>query len=180
MSLLGHVAIGVATARRITPAGQPTEVLPVRMVVLSAFSLLPDVDFLLHALSPSVDSLEHRGATHSLVFALAIGLFVAVALRVSARPRPIHWGIVTMLVVASHPLLDAFGHTTLGVELLWPFSDARFLAPLDVLPNPGPQDLLLRRGLADLGLEFLIFLPFWVYAFFPRRARSATADPHDD
>ena len=150
------------------------------MVVLSAFSLLPDVDFLLHALSPSVDSLEHRGATHSLVFALAIGLFVAVALRVSARPRPIHWGVVTMLVVASHPLLDAFGHTTLGVELLWPFSDARFLAPLDVLPNPGPQDLLLRRGLADLGLEFLIFLPFWVYAFFPRRARSATADPHDD
>jgi len=173
MSLLGHVAIGVATARRITPADEKADVLRSRMVVLSTFALLPDVDFLLEAVSPSVGAFEHRAATHSLAFALWIGAIAMLFLVATKRPRPLKWGLLTTAVVASHGLLDSFGNTTLGIELFWPFSDARVLAPLHILPNPNFQDLLLRRGLADLGLEFLIFLPFWIYACYPRRARPS-------
>jgi inner membrane protein len=176
MSLLGHFAIGVATARRITPADQPTEVLQSRMLVLATLAFLPDVDFLRQALAPSVPFLDHRAATHSLVFALWIGAFAAIYLIASGRSRPIEWALLATAVVASHGLLDSFGNTTLGVELFWPFSDARFLAPLHVLPSPSWQDLLTRRGLADLGVEFLIFIPFWIYAFYPRRRRPSLDD----
>ena len=171
MSLLGHVAIGVATARRVTPADQPPEVLGSRMAILATLAFLPDVDFLLQALAPRVDFFDHRAATHSLAFALWIGALAMIYLVATARPRALEWGLLTTAVVASHGLLDSFGNTTLGVELFWPFSDARVLAPLHVLPNPNFQDLLTSRGLADLGLEFLIFLPFWIYAFVPRRIR---------
>jgi hypothetical protein len=78
-----------------------------------------------------------------------------------------------MAVVASHGLLDSFGNSTLGVTLFWPFSEAEYLAPVHVLPNPNFQDLLTLGGLADLGLEFLIFLPLWIYAFLPRRTRPS-------
>lgn len=179
MSLLGHVAIGVATARRVTPADGPADVLPSRMVVLSTLALLPDVDFLLQALAPSVGFFDHRAATHSLAFALWIGAFAMIFLVATGRPRPLEWGLLATAVVASHGLLDSFGNTSLGVELFWPFSDARVLAPLHVLPNPNFQDLLTSRGLMDLGLEFLIFLPFWIYAFYPRR-RAATTIPQRD
>jgi inner membrane protein len=178
MSLLGHVAIGVATARRITPADEPADVLRSRMVILSTLALLPDVDFLLQAVSPSVAFFDHRAATHSLAFALWVGAIAMIFLVATKRPRPLEWGLLTTAVVASHGLLDSFGNTTLGVELFWPFSDARVLAPLHILPNPNFQDLLLRRGLADLGLEFLVFLPFWIYAFYPRRARPSATLPN--
>ena len=178
MSLLGHIAIGVATARRITPAEEPTETLQTRMVVLAALAFLPDIDFLLEDLAPRVGFLDHRGATHSLVFALCIGVLAAIFLVATRRPRPLEWGVLTAAVVASHGLLDSFGNSTLGVALFWPFSDARYLAPLHALPNPSWQDLLTSRGLADIGIEFLLFLPFWIYAFYPRRSRAA--DPQQD
>jgi inner membrane protein len=142
------------------------------MVVLATLACLADVDFFFQALAPSVSFLDHRGATHSLVFAVGIGALATIVLAAKGRPRPLEWGVLTAAVVASHGLLDSLGNTTLGVALLWPFSDVRFLAPWHVLPNPNPQDLLTSRGLADLGIEFLIFLPFWIYAFFPRRSRS--------
>jgi inner membrane protein len=172
MSLLGHIAIGVATARRVTPADEPAEVLPTRMVILAALAFLPDIDFLLQDLDPSASFLYHRGATHSLVFALCIGALAAIALVASGKPRPLAWGLLTAAVVASHGLLDSFGNSTLGVELLWPFSDVRLLAPWHVLPNPSFA-LLSRSGLATLLLEFVVFLPLWLYAFLPRRRSAA-------
>jgi inner membrane protein len=174
MSLLGHIAIGVATARRITPADQPTETLHSRMVVLAALAFLPDIDFFIEGLAPSFDVLYHRGATHSLVFAVCIGVFAAIVLLASGRPRPLEWGVLATAMVASHGLLDSFGNSTLGVELLWPFSDARFLAPWHGLPNP-TFALFSPSGLGTLILEFVVFLPLWLYAFLPRRRRVPEA-----
>jgi inner membrane protein len=169
MSLLGHVAIGVATARRTTPAGEPRKKLGTRIVVFSALALLPDVDFVLHRLAPSIAYLDHRGATHSLAFALGVGASVALVIVASGRGRPVAWGVIAGAVVASHGVLDCLGDTSLGVALFWPFSDARVLAPWHVLPNPALQGLFSSHGLAELGIEFLLFVPFWLYAFLPRR-----------
>jgi inner membrane protein len=174
MSLLGHIAIGVATARRITPADHPSETLQTRMVILATLAFLPDIDFFFHDLDPAAVFLDHRGATHSLVFALCIGILATIVLVASGRPRPLEWGVLATAVVASHGLLDAFGNSTLGVELLWPFSDARFLAPWHVLPNP-TFPLFSRGGLSILMLEFVVFLPLWLYAFLPRRRAEPAA-----
>ena len=169
MSALGHVAVGVATARLLSPSGTPTEVLATRMVALSALAVLPDVDFLFAAVGPSTGPFAHRGATHSLVAAVVVGLIVAVAIRAWGGRRAILWGLVATAVVASHPILDLFSDTDLGVALLWPLSNARFLAPWHILPNPPWPGVFSPFGLGQLGLEVLLFMPFWVYAFFPRR-----------
>jgi hypothetical protein len=65
MSILGHVAIGVATARLVAPPGKPSYVLRTRMVVLTALALLPDLDFLAH---PGVESRRSRGGLGGKVF----------------------------------------------------------------------------------------------------------------
>jgi inner membrane protein len=172
MSLLGHVAIGVATARGVAPADQPTKNLAARMFAFSTLALLPDVDFLLDDLAPTVPFLEHRGATHSFAFAVIVGLCVAVGIRALGRRRAAVWGLIAGAVVVSHGLLDYFGDSDLGVALLWPFTDARFLAPWHFLPNPSSTSLSMGL-LVDLAVEFALFLPLWLYAFLPRRSRVA-------
>lgn len=175
MSLLGHVAIGVATARLLTPAGQPSKTLSTRMVILTALALVPDIDFLLHGIAPWADLLAHRGPTHSFAFALVVGASIAAAIRAWVGRDPVVSGLVATAVVASHGVLDYVGDSSLGVALLWPFSDARLLAPWHILPNPSFPGLFSTDGLAGLAFEFLLFLPFWLYAFLPRRKPGVDA-----
>ena len=54
MSGLGHVAIGLVGARLTGAADEPPARLAGRMVLLSALALLPDVDFVIHELAPSI------------------------------------------------------------------------------------------------------------------------------
>jgi inner membrane protein len=169
MPALGHVAVGVATARLITPAGSPPQLLAKRMGALSALALLPDLDFLIPTVGSSVGPFAHRGASHSFVAAMIVGVGIALAVRAWGGRRALAWGLLASAVVASHPILDLFSATDLGVALLWPLSNARFLAPWHILPNPPWPGVFSPYGLRQLGLELVLFLPFWVYAFFPRR-----------
>jgi membrane-bound metal-dependent hydrolase YbcI (DUF457 family) len=170
MSLLGHIAVGVTVARRVTPNPEPQSVLARRMAGLAALAMLPDVDFLLHDLGPSIALFDHRGPSHSLFVAILIGSLVGVALIARGHPNGAGWGLLAIAVIASHGLVDAFGDTTLGVALLWPISDVRILAPWHILPNP--QAVLAWQALTDVGLEAVVFLPAWLYAFLPRRQRD--------
>src|SRR3954451_13870635 len=175
MSVLGHVAIGVVAARAVTPPEQDEERLAGRMVGLALLALLPDSDFILSAMAPRVELLEHRGATHSLAVAVTVGLIIAFALSLSGNPDALRWGLVAGAVVASHGLIDTFGETDLGVELFWPFSDVRVLAPWHILPNPGLYRPLVTNFFGELALEAILFLPAWLCAFWPRRRRAEVA-----
>jgi Predicted membrane-bound metal-dependent hydrolases len=139
------------------------------MFVLSALAFLPDTDFILHQLAPSIAALNHRGATHSLAVAVGVGCLAALVIKAWGAKRPLAWGVLVSAVVASHGLLDYFGDSNLGVALLWPISDVRLLAPWHVLPNPTIAGLLSSVGFAEFGSEFVVFLPIWLYAFLPRR-----------
>jgi inner membrane protein len=176
MSVLGHVAIGVVVARRTTSAEEPGEPLAPRMLGLAALALLPDVDFLLHDLFPRVELIDHRGATHSLAFALLVGVVVGLVILGAGQGHPVRWGVIAAGVVASHGIMDTFGQTDLGVELLWPFSDVRLLAPWHILPNPSPGQPIVSSFLIPLGLELLVFQPAWLDEFWPRRPRTGRAD----
>jgi len=92
-------------------------------------AMLPDADVLAFKFHVAyADHFGHRGATHSVTFALLLA--VAAALwhrRLNSTP----WrsaGFVG-LATLSHPLLDACTDGGLGVALWWPFSDARWFAP---------------------------------------------------
>jgi len=169
MSVLGHVAIGVVTARAITKPGPEPGVgrLAVRMTALATLALLPDIDFVARALVPGVPLFDHRGFTHSLVFAALVGLVVGWVLLVTRSDRPFAWAALAAAVVASHGLLDLIGDSELGVELLWPFSTVR-LIPLQLLPDPALAPPLLQHFLVPLAEEAVLFLPAWLYAFTPR------------
>jgi inner membrane protein len=145
------------------------------MAALAALSLLADVDVLAFRLGiPYSAPFGHRGATHSLAFALFTGC-TAAALGWRAGMQPF-WRLflVTALVAVSHPLLDAMTDGGLGVALLWPFSNARFFAPWRPIPvAPIGARLLTSRGLHVLAVEAVWSLPLLLWAIWPRSSRPA-------
>jgi inner membrane protein len=165
MASLGHVAIGMAAGRAYGRRGRRAVV---AMVALSAVSLLPDLDVVAFALDiPYAHAFGHRGASHSLAAALALGL-LALAPPSESRLRT---ALFVTVVAASHSLLDALTDGGLGVALLWPFTSARFFAPWQPIPvAPIGANMLSARGLYVLGVEAVLFAPFFAYALWPRRS----------
>ena len=84
------------------------------------------------------------------------------------------WGLLTLAAVASHGILDTLTDGGLGAALFWPFSNARVFAPVRPLPvAPIGAGMLSARGLYVSGVEFLVFLPAWLYALWPRKKAHA-------
>jgi membrane-bound metal-dependent hydrolase YbcI (DUF457 family) len=171
MSALGHIAVGAAVARLTMPSSVAFWPLVGRAAVLSGLALLPDIDIVVSRFRTSEDScIAHRAAFHSIAFAGASG-FVAAAVAQSGRRR--RQGMLVAGVVGSHGVLDAFGHTTNGVALLWPASSERLLGPWHVLPSPpANRGLFSWRGLRLLGAELVVFSPLWALAARPRHGHE--------
>ncbi|GGY22671.1 hypothetical protein GCM10008098_14970 [Rhodanobacter panaciterrae] len=91
--------------------------------------MLPDADVLTFKLGIAyADAFGHRGARHSIAFALLPALLAAALykpLRTSAWQAAAFVG----LSAVSHPLLDALTNGGLGVALGWPLDNHRFFFP---------------------------------------------------
>lgn len=145
------LAAGIALGRqRVSP----------RLVIAGmAAAILPDADVALFALGVEyAHAFGHRGASHSLVFALACGLLAA------RFARPLKASAFTTLLfvtasAASHPLLDMLTDGGLGVALYWPWSDTRHFAPwrmIEVSP-------FAHRFFSARGVEVLVSEVRWVW-----------------
>lgn len=92
-------------------------------------AIAPDFDSIAFKLGIAyADQFGHRGASHSIAFAIALGVFAALCaswLR-TARMKAF---VFIAACTASHPLLDGFTDGGLGVALLWPWSHERLFAP---------------------------------------------------
>ena len=173
MATLGHVAVGVVAARwRDSRPGAPP--LALSMLGLSALSVLPDADLVAFMVGiPYANPFGHRGMTHSLLFAVLVGLVVVVALRIRGRPVLLDAALAT-LVVASHGVLDAMTTGGLGVEFFWPVDTRRYFLPWEFIPvTPLGAHMLSARGLSVLLTKAVLFLPAWAYAFWPRALRPS-------
>lgn len=172
MASIGHVAVGLVLGRW-EGGGRPLKRLLGGMALFSALALLPDADVVAFKLGiPYAAPWGHRGATHSLVFAAGVALAVAGVTR-ALGGRAGRMGVLTLVAVGSHGLLDALTDGGLGAALLWPFSNERLFAPVRPLPvAPIGARMLSARGLYVATVEFIWFLPFWAYALWPRRARE--------
>jgi inner membrane protein len=140
-----------------------------------ALSLLPDLDVVGFRLGVRYAEVwGHRGAAHSLLFALGVALLFSLAYSLSERrPRFTTVLFLAFLAVGSHGLLDALTDGGLGAELLWPFSHRRFFAPFTPIPvAPIGRRMLSMRGLSIVLFEAELFLPLWLYALWPRPAVS--------
>jgi inner membrane protein len=143
--------------------------LPRSMALWSVLSLLPDADVIgLRFGVAYADPWGHRGATHSLALALALGLVVGLGAAVLRQPA-LRTALLATLVVASHGLLDTLTDGGLGCALLWPFDDARFFAPWRPIPvAPIGAAFFSARGAAVAVAELVLFSPLLLYALWPR------------
>lgn len=142
--------------------------------LLVLLAILPDADVIGFSLGiPYPAPFGHRGAIHSLAFAALGGVILAGVAALVHRPA---WrvGVVASLVLASHGLLDTLTDGGLGVALLWPFSETRYFSPWRPIPvAPIGAGVFARHGLELMVHECLLFLPFFVIAFWPRRDAGA-------
>jgi inner membrane protein len=172
MASIGHVVVGMAAAR-FSREGRATTWTPFGAGVLwSGLSLIPDADVFGFRLGVHYeDTWGHRGATHSLAFALGVAL-VALLVAKAARLPALRTALITLVVVSSHSLLDTLTDGGLGCALLWPFSDERFFAPWTPLPvAPIGRAFLSSEGLRVAAVELIAFSPLLVYAVWPVLAR---------
>jgi inner membrane protein len=187
MASFGHLAVGMLAGRvhggedaaweRRTSVGT--------LLFFAMLAELPDVDVVgvacgFHDLS----LLGHRGISHSLATAVVLGLASGLLARRLGWPA-LRTAVVATLAVASHGLLDAFCEGGRGIPFLWPLTQARFHAPIRLLPDaPRGLKMLSRPGLLDLAVEFVIFFPLTAFALWrgrpapaPARAAQASAGP---
>ncbi|MDQ3818385.1 MAG: metal-dependent hydrolase, partial [Acidobacteriota bacterium] len=124
------------------------------LAVGALLAISPDLDFfflwVLHLRG------WHRGFTHSVTMAVVVtALLFALLGRRRARDA-----VAYGLALLSHGLLDfATTKNTGGVELLWPFSSARFrLGLIDFLELPNGYNLsdIIKYSLVEL----VVFVPF--------------------
>ncbi len=118
---IAHACVGAGVVAAVRRRGEPARDLWLPMLVGAVIANCPDLDFILERV---IDEHGwHRGPTHSLFFALVVGVLIIAALGTSRLRQAVGYGLAFM----SHGLLDsATTKVGGGVELLWPFMDERF------------------------------------------------------
>jgi membrane-bound metal-dependent hydrolase YbcI (DUF457 family) len=184
---IGHIAVGIASAR-LHGDGTPRPRAWLTTAACVGLAMLPDVDVLIPALHrPQGPLLDHRGLTHTPLFALGIGAVVfGVGLHwLRNRTRSAQLGIIAALLVGSHCVLDAMARDGRGMLFLWPLSMHRYHFSFRPIPDiPTGLQLFSRLGLRQLLIEAALFLPLianslsWHALWRPRRpAAGANARP---
>ncbi len=168
-SLFGHGVLAVALG-----AGFSKPLRNVRFIVLGVVcAILPDADVISFSFGIPYHHLwGHRGMTHSLIFALLLGLVVtAIFYHNSFKSKK--WLAYTayfFLCTVSHGVLDAMTTGGLGVAFFAPFDQSRYFLPwrpIQVSPI-GWQNFIGAWGIRVLKSEALFIglpsLVFWIIA----------------
>jgi len=170
----GHVAVGLAASRLWADRQGQAAVMPKAsmMLLCSALALLPDIDVLAFRLHiPYAAPFGHRGAIHSLSFAVIVGCSAGGVQALRGRPW-LGFGLLAGALTASHGLLDTLTDGGLGIALLWPFTEHRYFFVWRPLPvAPIGRGVLSTWGLSVVLTELWMFSPLVVYALWPRRKR---------
>jgi inner membrane protein len=159
-SAFTHSFVALALGKAST-----AEKMPLRFWVLSVVcSLLPDADILGFYFGTGYgDMLGHRGFTHSLLFALIVGLITALLAFPSVPKFSKKWRSLVLYfftVTASHGFLDAMTNGGYGIGFFMPVDNTRYFLPwrpLTVSPI-GVHGFISRWGWDVIKGEFL-----WVW-----------------
>jgi membrane-bound metal-dependent hydrolase YbcI (DUF457 family) len=184
---IGHIAVGFASAR-LHGDGTPRPRAWLTAAACVGLAMLPDIDVLIPALyRPQGPLLDHRGLTHTPLFALCIGAVVfGIGLHcLRHRARSAQLGVIAALLVGSHCMLDAMAQDGRGMLFLWPLSMRRYHFPFRPIPDiPTGLQIFSRLGLRQLLIEAALFLPLiadslsWQALWRPRRTDArANARP---
>jgi len=167
MYVLGHVGISLLLyapiAAWLLSTNQPTLAMLTGLVMV-AFSPLPDFD-------TYTDRIDHRGPTHTVWFALGVGLLVGVgsglvvaglsAAGFSSLFLPPLWvavwfGSVTVLTLCGHLAGDLI--TPMGITPFRPLSTYHQTLDLTPSKNPRANRLWFGAGVVVLTLLLLVVI----------------------
>lgn len=144
------------------------------LIAAAVAAALPDADWLVHHFIRPVNSLySHRGISHSLFAALAVGLIAAGGhkwLKVNALTA----GVVIAASMASHGMLDMLADSGRPVAYLWPLSSERLFADWRPI-HSGPVKMahLVPQVLARMGSDlWQVIIPLFVIALAVRVGRA--------
>ena len=155
-TMLTHPAIPLAIG---TGLGKQT--VTGKLLVLGIlFSIVPDFDVIaFHFGIPYSSQWGHRGFTHSLFFAAVMSAAFAHLFYNKLKLDRTRVFAFLFIAMASHGLLDMFTDGGLGIALLWPFSDARYFWPYQVIKvSPIGMTFFSSWGMHTLISEF-----FWIW-----------------
>lgn len=158
-SAFGHMAVAYAMGKTLNPAWATT-----RFWVLTVLCcLLPDADVLGLVFGiPYEHVWGHRGLTHSILFAVFIGLVMSKLAVPSLSRWSSQYGILAIyfsLVTLSHGFLDAFTDGGLGVAFFSPFDATRYFFPWRPI---AVSPIGLTPFFSSLGLGVLISELVWI------------------
>lgn len=164
---LAHALVGASAAAALQPASRSQQWKP---ILIAAFlGICPDFDYALNFMRISGGG-WHHGFTHSIAFALLLGLLTIVILR--------DWSVRSFVLfsaaAASHTLLDYLITESRGVALWWPFTDHRYKLeitnPIDYTWSNASIWEVSAGILKSTLTEFLIFAPIFLLVVLLRRA----------
>lgn len=140
-----------AAAAALGAAARPS---PRACALAALCAVLPDLDVLAFAAGiPYAHPLGHRGLSHSLAFAVAVGAAVTAAFY-RRDPRRLGAFALFTAATASHGLLDMLTDGGLGVGLWLPFEGGRLFFPVRPIEvSPIGAGFWSTRGLAVLASE---------------------------
>jgi inner membrane protein len=153
-TIMTHAIIPVAAAMMLGKSRISTPVLAMGVI----FAMLPDADVIGFKIGIAYEAVwGHRGATHSVAFAVFIA-GVAVAMLRPENWRTVFWFL--LIAAASHGLLDILTNGGLGAALLWPFSESRFHAPI----TPVRVSPIGAAFFSDRGVQVVLSELRWIWA----------------
>jgi len=164
-TIFAHAVSAVALGSHYKRSERPSRF----WVLAIVCSVLPDIDVLGFNFGIRYgDLFGHRGFSHSLLFALFVGLLIVLSTFRSIPRFSRQWFSMVLfffLVTASHGFLDAFTSGGLGIAFFSPFDTTRYFFPwTPVLVSP----ITIRYFFNQRGLRVLIseFLWIWIPSIF--------------
>jgi inner membrane protein len=168
-TIISHAAVPLALGVGVGGKRIPR---PLLFAAMTA-AMLPDADVILFRFGATYDSVwAHRGFSHSLGFAIVLGLIAAAFFRRSV-PALAAFAFVAF-AAASHGLLDMLTNGGHGVAYLWPATARRYFfdwRPIQVSPLAASR--FMTRAARIAGTELLwIWVPAIVVAVALRATRT--------
>ena len=155
-TILTHPAIPLALGIALGPDRISRRLLLAGMVA----AIVPDMDVIAFKLGIEYGhQLGHRGASHSIAFALALGMLAALAAPWLHTTRRVALAFVSIACV-SHPLLDMLTTGGLGAAIWWPFSDQRHFFPVQFIRV---SPLTMGRFLGPAGMTVIKSELLWIW-----------------
>lgn len=158
MDSVSQFVLGAAVGVWVSPKKTPKIAL-----ISGLIATIPDLDIFLDYGNDLLNTVNHRGFSHSLFYLTLFAPFLAVILFKFVKTLSFYrWLVLVWLVLVTHALLDSF--TIYGTALFLPFSEKRVMLgsifiidPIYTLPLVFSLIYLLSRKSAKFNYLVLMF-----------------------